>query len=181
MKTNLILRLPLYISMIGLVSLVTISNSRAAFFDETFTNDFMMDEFYLWIEPEENSVVFSDWPLVPNGWKMQLLDQAYLHGYFNHDQFLYPYRGRWQISFYDNRDQTDWISDFSMPWAELFDGEIIGTGYLDYNASARQWSHRIEPIEIPLMTEVPLPGSALLLAPALILMIGYRIRNRILV
>jgi hypothetical protein len=65
-----------------------------------------------------------------------------------------------------------------MRWAEFLDGEKIGTGYLDYDASRRRWSHRFEDVQVPAIAEIPLPGSAFLLAPALILLIGYRFCRR---
>jgi hypothetical protein len=180
MKNKYVLRLLLRLNLVVLVSLfLAIPRAHAAYFTETFTNDFEMDEFYLWIEPEDSDIIFSDWPFVPSHWEIELIENTYLHGYFKNDHFFEPYRGRWQITFHDNIESTNWLSDFSMPWAELLNGEIIGTGYLHYDAYRHRWSHRFEPVVVPPISEVPLPSASMLLVSGLLLLIGHRLRHRI--
>lgn len=126
--------------------------------EQTFKNDFTLNEIHLWIT--EGEVTFVDWKQ-PKEWTTPARTETYLMGV---GPLIEAEKGTWRVTFADK-------TPFTIEWAEVLNGKIQGSGTLLWD---RKWTALDEFTQIIPSAAVSIPTTMLLLASGLVGLVGFR-------
>ena len=166
---------------LALLMLLTVGTARAATLDQTFMNDFETNTIYLWSLDSAN-MRFDGFSTGANmaAWNAQVstADRLVLSG-----PTLAAGAGRFNLHMHYSS------APFRLEWAEVFfnkvENVVLGRGTLTFDGNG--WSnsafasHSIDMPLNPTVAALPLPGSAMMMLSALLLLTVPTLRQRLMV
>lgn len=131
----------------------------AAPWTQGFVNSYQTDNIQLWIT--DGGVDFLGWTTSRRDWSEDAFDSNYL-------AISGRQRNAGRLSFNVQFSDT---ADFTMEWAELLGGTVMGSGTAYYTGTSRSWNFTDEPAS---SLATPISGSVWLLLSGGFAVIGVR-------